>query len=300
MNWDDLRIFLAIARDGSLSAAAKSLRVTQPTVGRRLRTLEETLGARLFDRMPEGLVPTAAGGELLPLAEAVEQAAHAVDRRQPALVEEARGTVRLSVWEIFGQFLADHLIELRQRLPEIEIEISVTHSRANLVRREADLLIQECLPENPGLIARKIASHTYAVYGERTLVARYPAATTEARFRDCPWAGYDEDHTYFPNQAWMLERLEDRNAAIRVNNGIMLHEAVRKGAGLGVLPCFAGDQDPALVRLTPPIDELTRKLHLVVHQDLRRSPAVRAVMEVLIEIYRREQPRLLGQIPAAA
>jgi DNA-binding transcriptional LysR family regulator len=300
MNWDDLRIFLAIARQGSLSAAARALKVTQPTVGRRLKGLEDALGARLFDRLPEGFAPTDAGAELLPLAEAMERHAQAVDRQQAGFTKEARGVVRISAWETFAQFLTDHLTVLRARLPEVEIELSVTHILADLLRREADLLIRECLPKNPGLIARKLGRYTYAVYGARDYVAANPAARGEHRYRDCAWVGYDEDHAYFHNQTWLLSRLEGRLPAVRMNNGIVLHEAVRKGAGLGVLPCFAADRDPALVRLSPPLDEITRDLHLVMHNDLRRSPAVRAVSDALAELFKAESDRLLGRAPVAA
>ncbi|MEM7225144.1 MAG: LysR family transcriptional regulator [Pseudomonadota bacterium] len=300
MNWDDLRIFLAVSRRGSLSAAAKALHVTQPTVGRRLKGLEEVLGARLFERRPEGYVPTTAGSELLPLAEAMERTALTLDRKKAALAEGVRGTVRISAWETLAQLLTDQVSELRARLPEIEIEIAVNHIYANLSRREADLLIQECLPENPSLIARKLASYSYAVYGARDYVARHPEARSEARYGACTWVGYDEEHTYFHNQTWLLDKLEGGLPAVRTNNGLVLHDAVRQGAGLGVLPCFSGDRDLALVRLTPPLEELTRRLHLVVHQDLRRVPAVRAVMDLLAEVFARETPRFLGLDPIAA
>jgi hypothetical protein len=130
MNWDDMRIFLSVARAGTLSGAARELRITQPTVGRRLKGLEEALGTRLFDRLPEGFAPTLAGEELLPLAEAMEASALTVNRRQPALMESARGTVRISVWENLAKLLTDHIADLRRNLPEIEIEISVTHIHA--------------------------------------------------------------------------------------------------------------------------------------------------------------------------
>ena len=169
MNWDDLRIFLAVAREGSLSAAARALKVTQPTIGRRLKGLEDALRTRLFDRLPEGFVPTEAGVELRPLAEAMERDALAVDRQRAAFTQEARGVVRISVWETFAQFLTDHLTELRMQLPEIEIELSVTHILADLMRREADLLIRECLPKNPGLVARKLGNYAHAIYGARAM-----------------------------------------------------------------------------------------------------------------------------------
>jgi len=301
MNWDDLRMFLAVAREGSLSAAARSLKVTQPTVGRRLRGLEDSLQTRLFDRLPEGLVPTAAGTELLPLAETMERSALAVDRHQASFSQDTsgvpRGAVRISVWETFAQFLTEHLTALRSRLPEIELEISVAHIMADLLRREADLLIRECLPSNPNLIARKIGRYTHAVYGARDYVAAHPAALGEQRYAICDWVGYDEEHAYFLNQTWLVPRLKGRIPAIRVNNGIILHEAVRQGAGLGVLPCLTADRDPDLVRLSPPLDEIARDLHLVMHQDMRRSPAVRAVGAALADVFRSEAARFVGQTP---
>jgi DNA-binding transcriptional LysR family regulator len=295
MNWDDLRVFLAVARRGSLSAAARGLKVTQPTVGRRLKTLEERLSARLFDRLPDGFVLTAAGAELMDLAEAMESAADAVERRQAAFADSVEGTVRLSIGEVMAQFLTDHLSELRARLPAIELELAVAHVSANLSRREADLLLRECLPDNPGLIGRKLGHFAFAIYGARDFVEAHPAARGAARFGDCAWIGFDEEHGYFPGQKWLLERLEGRVPALRVNNAMVLHDAVRKGAGLGVLPCFAADRDPALARLTAPLPEVTSPQHLLVHRDLRRSPSVRAVMDALAELFKRETPRLLGR-----
>jgi DNA-binding transcriptional LysR family regulator len=300
LNWDDLRIFLAVAREGNLSAAARTLRVTQPTVGRRLRALEQRLSARLFDRLQEGFVPTVAGAELLPLAEEMERSAEALERRQASLADTVSGTVRISVMEAMARFLAEFMRELRGRLPEIEIELAFTHLGANLSKREADLLIRECMPDNPGLIARKLGNLSYAVYGEIAMVGQNPATRGEARYRDCPWVGYDEEHSRFADQQWLLERLAGRVPAVRVNNGLVLHEAVRRGAGLGVLPCLAGDWDPALVRLTPPLAELDSTQYLIVHRDLRRTPGVRAVMDELVVLFQRETPRLTGHVEGVA
>ncbi|MDP6343300.1 MAG: LysR family transcriptional regulator [Alphaproteobacteria bacterium] len=300
MNWDDLRVFLAIARDGSLSAAARHLKVSQPTVGRRLAALEDSLSARLFDRQPDGFVLTAAGSELLPMAEAMEQAADAVDRKQAGFADHLRGTVRLSIYEIMAQFLTAHMWALRERLPDIEVELSVAHIGANLSKREADLLIRECLPESPGLIARKLGRFAYAVYGANDLVGRQPMAHGDGRYQACPWVGFDEDHTYFAGAKWLLERRQGRPTEIRVNNGMVLHDLVRKGAGLGILPCFAGDADRALVRLTPPLADVQSSHHLIVHRDLRRVPAVRAVMDAVTGLFEDQAAALAGRSERAA
>ena len=296
MNWDDMRVFLAVARQGNLSAAARSLKVTQPTVGRRLRALEDSLGVPLFDRLPDGFVPTAAGQELVPLAAEMERTAEALQRRRASFADRVSGTVRLSVTEIMAEFLSDHIATLRGRLPEIEIEIAVSHRNANLSKREADLVLRECLPEQQGLIARRLGSFRYAVYGAGDYVSRYPVALTEGRYQGCAWAGYDDEHAYFTAQKWLDHKLGDRAAAVRVNNGMVLHTVVRNGAGLGVLPCFAGDRDPALVRVTPPLPEIASTMHLIVHQDLRRVAGVRAVMDEIVELFKRETPALDGQL----
>ena len=295
MNWDDMRVFLAVARDGSLSAAARHLKVTQPTVGRRLGQLESDLGTRLFDRLPDGFVPTQAGDELLPIAEDKEKAAHALQRRQATLADTVSGTVRLSVFEVPAQFVTMHLPAIRANLPEIEIELSVNHMNANLSRREADLVLQVCLPDTPGLIARKLGELSYAVYGSRAYVAATPAARGNKRYQDCEWVAFDDDHVYFDGQTWLREKLAGRAPAIRMNNGHAIHDAVRNGAGLGVLPCFAGDSDPDLVRLTAPIQGVESDLNLVVHRDLKRVPSVRAVMDELIRLFKQEAPRLAGR-----
>jgi DNA-binding transcriptional LysR family regulator len=235
MNWDDLRIFLAVTREGSLSAAARGLKVTQPTVGRRLKALEDGLGAVLFDRLPDGMVLTTAGEELLPLAESMELSALAVDRRQASFTEETRGTVRLSIWESFAPFLTDHLPRLQQSLPEIDIVLSANHIQADLSRREADLLIRECLPQNPSLIARKLGRYCFAVYGSKDFVARNPAARRSARYSDCPWVGFDEDHAYLC--AWHDSDLGDESSLRAVTTGIVSRRQLRRReAGWGGSP----------------------------------------------------------------
>ena len=164
-DWDDLRIFLAIYRQGNLSSAARELRISQPTVGRRLASLEASLSARLFDRLPDGLLPTAAGSELVGMAEQMEKAANSVLRRQPSLADSIEGSIRISVYEPVSVFLTDHLRFLRERLPEVDVEITVAHTDANLSRREADLQIRECRPDTPGLVCRRLAAVGYAIYG---------------------------------------------------------------------------------------------------------------------------------------
>ncbi len=283
-DWDDLRIFLSISDKGNLSAASRALSVSQPTVGRRLKALENKLGTTLFDRLPDGLVLTNHGEQLVPLAREMETAANAVNRHQASFSQEISGTVRISMYEQIAQFFTQYLPALRQRCPEIEIELAIAHSAANLSRREADLLIRECLPDAPDVIAKKLGHYHSAIYGTQKYIKDNPHALTEQRYSKCDWVGYDDEHVRFFGQKWLRGKLEKQQPIIRSNNGVVILEAVLRGTGLGVLPCFIGDSEPGLQRLDlVPDDGAT--LYLIVHRDMRKSPAVRLMMDVVTELF---------------
>jgi len=284
LDWDDLRIFLTISEKGNLSAASRALKVSQPTVGRRLKALEDRLGTRLFDRLPDGLALTSHGEQLVPLARNMEQAANAVHRHQASFSDKVQGTVRISMYEQIAQFFMQYLPALRQRCPEIEIELSIAHGAANLSRREADLLIRECLPDAPDLIAKKLGHYHSAIYGTTQYIEDNPHALSEQRYRNCDWVGYDDEHVRFFGQKWLRSKLGKHQPIIRSNNGVILLEAVLRGTGLGVLPCFIGDSEPDLQRLDlVPDDGAT--LYLIVHKDMRKSPAVRLMMDAVTELF---------------
>ena len=289
-NWDDLRIFLSLARGGTLTTAAKALGVSHPTVARRVQALERQIGARLFDRLPDRFVPTAAGAELLADTEAMEKAALSINRRSAGLGDTVSGVVRLSAGEAMAVLVARHLPWLRARLPHIEFEVIASHTLANLSRREADLLIREQVPELTGIITRKLCQVAYAVYAARSLEVR---CTAMAALVDLPWIGFDDDHSYMPGQHWLHEQL-GRRPEIRVNNWLVLHDAVRVGSGLAVMPCYLADQDSALRRVGGMLPEITTEQWLLVHRDLRALPRVRAVMDALVELFHRHRHVLEG------
>src|SRR5882724_9090050 len=169
--WDDLRVFLTLSREGNLTAAARRLEVSHPTVARRIKALEQAIGARLFDRLPDRFVPTAAGEELLADAQAMERAAESIHRRSAGLTDTARGTVRLSAGEAMTGFLASRLPALRQNLQCVEFELIASHMLANLSRREADLLIREQVPDLASIVTRRLGRVAYAIYGHPALEA---------------------------------------------------------------------------------------------------------------------------------
>lgn len=295
-DWDDLRVFLALSREGNLTATARRLEVSHPTVARRIKSLEDTIGARLFDRLPDRFVLTGAGEQLLADAQSMEQAAEAIHRRSAGLTDTAHGTVRISAGEAMTAFLARHLPRLRRNLQCVEFELTASHLLANLSRREADLLIREQVPDLASIVTRRLGRVAYAAYGSPDLAV---ADTTRETLRRLPWIGFDDDHNYMPGQSWVLELLEGARPGVRVNNWLVLQEAARAGAGLAVLPCYLGDGDPALRRLGPILDEVAADQWLLVHRDLRDLPRVRAVMDVLVELFQEERAAIEGRRPSA-
>ena len=291
-DWDDLRVFLTLAREGSLAAAARRLAVSHPTVARRVKALEGSIGARLFDRLPDKFVLSAAGEGLLKDAVAMERAAESLHRRSAGLGDAVHGTVRLSAGEAMAAFIARHLPRLRRGLQCIEIELVASHMLANLSRREADLLIREQVPELAGIITRRLGRVAYAVYGHRELAS---AGRSRDALKRLTWAGFDDDHNYMPGQGWMLELLDGARPSIRVNNWLVLQDVVRAGAGVAVLPCYLADGDPELQRLTDLLPEVAVDQWLLVHRDLRDLPRVRAVMDSLIRLFQEERLALEGR-----
>ena len=164
---------------------------------------------------------------------------------------------------------------------------------ANLSRREADLMIREQVPELADIVARKLGRVAYAIYGTPDIA---PASRpSPERLRALSWVGFDEEHSYMPGQKWMAAVLGDTRPAMRVNNWLVLHEAVRFGAGLAVLPCYLADRDPLLRRVGAPLEEVAVEQWLLVHRDLRTSPRVRAAMDAVINLFQRHRFTLEGR-----
>jgi DNA-binding transcriptional LysR family regulator len=301
-DWDDLRVFLTLAREGSLTAAARKLEVSHPTIARRVKSLEEVIGARLFDRLPDRFVITAAGEELLADAQAMERAAESIHRRSANLGDTAHGVVRISAGEAMTGYLASNLPRLRNNLNCIEFELSASHLLANLSRREADLMIREQVPDLASIVARKLGSVAYAIYGRGGAV---PAKANRVQLQEMNWVGFDDDHAYMPGQAWIRGLLANNETAskrpmIRVNDWLVLQNALHAGAGISLLPCYIGDADPRLARIgfeRPGglVAEVTADQHLLVHHDLRNLPRVRAVMDAVICLFQQDRALLTGQ-----
>ena len=290
-NWDDLRIFGAIATSGSLTGAAAQLRLSQPTVGRRLQALEECLGAALLERTPRGMQLTAKGQALLPLVQQMERAGDAIDRAAPGLADMPLGTVRITAGPWNSRFMARRLPELQAALPGIEIELHNEMAFANLARREADIAVRNRRPNEGSVAMRRLPDPTYAVFGARSYLERSPAALTEERYRECTWIGFDETYSSSASLIWIRDKI-GRWPHVRCSQSTTIYDALVGGAGLAVIPCYAGAEEPSLVRLTPPLDLPSQGLWMVVHEDLRHQPRVRLVADNLAALFERHEKAL--------
>jgi DNA-binding transcriptional LysR family regulator len=291
-DWDDLRMFLALAREGKLSAVAKRLGVSHPTVARRVKQLEATVGARLFDRLPDRFVLTAAGEGLLGDVQTMEEAAASIHRRSAGLHDAVHGTVRISAGEAMTAFLTRNLKSLRHNLNCIEFELVASHTLANLSRREADLMIREKVPDLASIVTRKLGEVAYAVYAAPEAEIR---GSGREALKQMTWIGFDEEHAYMPGQTWLHALLDGKRPPIRCNDWQIVLEAARSGAGIAVLPCYLADGDPKLRRVGPPLKEVAPEQWLLVHRDLRALPRVRAVMDAIIRLFHDERALLEGR-----
>jgi DNA-binding transcriptional LysR family regulator len=291
INWDDVRVFLAVAREGSLRAAGRALGLSQPTVGRRLATFEASFGGpALFDRLPEGLRLNAAGAALIEAAERLERAALALERRRAAASPVLNGTVRISVGEWASGFLAAHLAEESEMAPPVGITLELAESSetANLARRDADIALRHEIPEGGNLFVRKVGSIACAVYRR--------AHDAKGSRRRPGWIGYPEEMSHLITSRWIEQQGRAHGGKIVLRgSSLRVHlEAVRNGVGIAVLPCYAADADPVLERVSPPVAELAFDYWVIVHRDLRRAACVRAVIDWVQALFAHESDALAG------
>lgn len=286
IDWDDARVFLAVARHGSLRAAGRVLGLSQPTVGRRLASFEAAFGGpALFDRLPEGFRLNAAGAALVRAAEELESAGLALERLRAAASPALSGTVRVSVGEWAAAFLSRSLAGgSGAALPKgITLELVESAQTANLARREADLAVRHHPPEGGDLYIARLGAFAVSVYRRRGSGAE-------------SWVTYTEEQAHYPTSRWVQQQLRETGAAValRASSMPMQLTAIRAGAGRGLVPCFVGDADPLLERLTPPIPEIAAEYWVIVHRDLRRAACVRAVIDWIRLLFEEHRDALAG------
>jgi DNA-binding transcriptional LysR family regulator len=286
-DWDDLRLFLAVARAGGLSRAARQLRVDQTTVARRLATLEETLSARLADRTPRGVHLTDAGHALLARAERIEAQVLAAQAELSADDTTVRGTVRIATPETLGtHIIAPNAAALRDLHPDIRLELVPESRDVRLANRDADIAITLRLPDHGPLHARRLADYDLGLYAAPAYLSAQGTPRTIADLASHVMVGYIEDLVDLPQL-----RVDGSLAPVtfRSTSSAAQYAAVAGGIGLGWLHTYVAAHDPRLVRVLAPAAE-KRSYWLSVHRDQRTMPAVRAVIDFLDDLARRLLP----------
>ena len=295
VDWDDLRYFLALARQGSLSGAARALQTTQPTMGRRLVALELKLDARLFERQPNGLVLTEAGSSILDYAAMMEEAALAATRVASGRTAGLSGHVRVTATEWFGtRVLSPILGAFCAQHPDISVELITDSRLLSLTRREADLAFRLRRFDQDGLIQRKVADVPFGLYASAGYIERCGLPDFERH-----GAGTS---LVLPNEAladiaWVQDVLGAAKVAYRSNSREGQAAAAAAGAGVVLLPLYLGASWPSLIKLEVPTPVPDRSVWLGLHADSRTVPRIRASADFIIAELERHR---LTRAPAPA
>ncbi len=215
--------------------------------------------------------------------------AEALARTWPSNPHRLFGTVRIAVGEWSGRFLMHNMPALTDALSDVEIEIVPSFDFMNLSRREADIALRNALPESGDLMTRLVAQPSRAIYGAVDYVQNHPESRTEARYRDCKWVGYDETRLGLRSAKWLETRCVGKKPHIRCGSSLVMLEAVRAGAGLAMLPCYIGDTEHGLTRVSATIESLQTRIWLVYHSDSRNRPAVMALVDRLDGLFARHR-----------
>ncbi len=275
--WDDLRIFLEIARTGSLAGAARALGVNHSTVFRRINAFEDRLGVRLFERLPTGYALTLAGEEMQASADRVEREIDRLDRRITGRDLRLEGTLVVTTTDtIIENFLTPHLAAFRQAYPGIVLELVIDNRNINLSKRQADVAVRPTRNPPETLVGRKIADIAVAPYA----APRYMKGRKED-LGALDWLSVDESLAHLAAAKWFRENHADANVVLRANSLFGLLHTCEAGMGAALLACFMADPRKGLRRIGEPIPGAGTMLWLLTHEDLRHTGRVRAFMDFM-------------------
>lgn len=287
--WSDLQYFLAVSERGSVGAAAQALRVNHSTVLRRIASLEQSLGVRLFDRLPLGYALTAHGHELAASVAGVSETLEAAQRRIGGGDLQLSGVIRLTAPDTLVQgLLLPHLAEFRALHPQLRLELVVNNSFLNLTQREADVAVRGSNKPPENLIGRRAGNIQTSLYAAASYLDSLGPGANEADYR---WVAHDPSLAHLSAARWMQEHVPTEHVAIRLDSLVAMTEAVAAGFGVGWLLCPLGDAR-ALQRLRAPPTEFDTQIWVLTHPDLKRVARIKALTDFLHERLSAD-PRLL-------
>ena len=282
MDWDNVRVFLSVARAGQFLAAARLLKIDHATVARRMSALERSLNARLLDRRTTGISLTAAGLKFLAAAERIETE---VLHTQADLTDrdiELSGTVRVGAPDgLSTYYLARRFSAFAHRYPAITVQLVPTPQVVPLAKRDVDIAIVLDKPDAGRLITRKLTDYSLGIFGSTRYLAHHPRPETSADLGACSWVGYVEEYNYSGALNYVRELCGDAPIRFQCASAIGQVEAVRAGAGLGVLHHFIADRHDDLVRIAPE-RRVVRSYWVVEHEDTRGIGRIRAVHDFIV------------------
>ena len=290
-NWSDYPIFIAVAETGSLTAAGRKLKMSQPTVGRRIRALEDHFKTRLLTKEAGKLVPTSFGNSILDHVRRMQDEAAAIDRSSATLEHSLAGVVRLAATEGVGTaWLPDVMQMFRASHPDVLIDLGIGFHNYNLAQREADIALRWMSPgEQNSLIGRKVATVTFGLFASQDYVDRrgMPQSLEDLKDHDGVLASIMDDKIL-----WLMGdngntvHLPDR-ITFKTNSIWAFDAAIAGGYGIGAMPLCGSLSDMKVVRVLPNVSQ-QEDLFLVAHEDLRRSTRIRAVFDFLVEAFAKD------------
>jgi len=293
LDWDDLKTFLAIARHGTLSAAARSLKVSQTTMGRRLDHLHGRAGATLLERTPAGYRLTATGGAVLGDVERMEEAALALERTITGEDRRLEGLVRVTTVEaLAAHVLTPGLTDLHAAHPGIAVELITDNRSMSLARREADIAVRLGRFDAHETVVRKVGEMAFAAYAATAYLAAHGQPDWQAGAAGHCIVRLQDDLLATPDARWFAERTGAADAVLLANSRMVQGEAVAAGLGIGHLPCYLADRIAGLVRIDAG-PRLTREIWMGVHRDTRHAPRIVAVQDALVAAVTRSRHLLV-------
>lgn len=284
IDWNLARAFVLTADSGSLSAAARRLGLTQPTLSRQVAELEASLGVTLFERVGKRLVLTESGLTLLDHARAMSSAAEAMALAAAGRAEDVRGRVSISATDAVSVYLLPDIVErLRRKAPQVTIVLVASNALSDLRRREADIAIRHVRPSEEELIGRLVGEMTAHLYASQDWITRHRHPTTPAELAETDIVGFEPVDRYAEQLRAIGIPITAERFPIVSENAVVLWEMVRRGLGVSMMLREIAERMPGLVRLLPEMPGVRVPVWLVTHRELRTSARVRLVFDTLAE-----------------
>jgi DNA-binding transcriptional LysR family regulator len=283
-SWDLYRTFLGVLEHGSLSAAARELGLTQPTVGRHVDALEQAVGTQLFTRSPSGLLPTEVALDLRPYAATLAATSASLLRAASGKRNEIAGTVRISASEVIAvEVLPPILASLHDAHPALRVELSASDAIEDLLHREADLAVRMAEPSQEALIVRRIGGIPLGMFAHQRYLERHGVPRTVADLAAHRLIGFDRQSAYVRVMARRYPIFDGLAFSFRTDSSLAQLAAIRAGIGVGICQVGIAAREPALVRVLSRAFDLSLPTWVAMHENLKTSPRCRVVFDALVD-----------------